>query len=50
MIKQGISSLDSMFPVPGEPAAFEENRPVPHGEIRIAWRRYLHDYASRLFR
>jgi enterochelin esterase-like enzyme len=37
MIKQGISSLDSMFQVPGEEAAFEENQPVPHGEIRMVW-------------
>ena len=37
MIKQGIASVDNMFEVPGEEAAFEDNRPVPHGEIRIAW-------------
>jgi enterochelin esterase family protein len=37
MIKQGVSTLDSMFEVPGEEAAFEANRPVPHGEIHIAW-------------
>ncbi len=36
-IKQGISSLDSLFEVAGERAAFEENRPVPHGNIRIGW-------------
>jgi enterochelin esterase family protein len=39
MIKQGVSSLDSMFEVPGEEAAFEALRDVPHGEIRIAWYR-----------
>ncbi|MBM3834247.1 MAG: esterase [Verrucomicrobia bacterium] len=39
MIKQGISSLDNMFLVPGEEAAFEENQSVPHGEIRLAWYR-----------
>jgi enterochelin esterase family protein len=37
MIKQGIASVDSMFEVPGEEAAFEENQPVPHGEIRMVW-------------
>jgi enterochelin esterase-like enzyme len=37
MIKQGEASLDSMFFVPGAEAAFEDIRPVPHGEIRIAW-------------
>jgi enterochelin esterase family protein len=36
-IKQGISSLESMFFLPGEEAAFQENRPVPHGEIRQVW-------------
>ncbi|HWD99794.1 MAG TPA: alpha/beta hydrolase-fold protein [Bryobacteraceae bacterium] len=37
MIKQGETSLDNMFEVPGEEAAYEDNRPVPHGEIRIDW-------------
>src|SRR5262249_4451243 len=37
LIKQGISSVDSMFQVPGEEAVFEENQPVPHGEIRMVW-------------
>jgi enterochelin esterase family protein len=37
MIKQGIASVDSMFMVPGDEAAFESNQDVPHGEIRIAW-------------
>jgi enterochelin esterase family protein len=36
-IKQGITSLDSMFFLPGKEAAFQEDRPVPHGEIRKAW-------------
>src|ERR1700730_13080329 len=35
MIKQGVATLDNMFELPGEPAAFEANKPVPHGEIRI---------------
>ena len=37
MIKQGITSLDSMFLVPGDEAAFEATKEVPHGEIRAAW-------------
>lgn len=37
MIKQGVTSLDSMFLVPGPEAEFEENKPVPHGEIRKVW-------------
>jgi enterochelin esterase-like enzyme len=36
-IKQGITSLDNMFSVPGPEAAFEENKPVPHGEVRQVW-------------
>ena len=26
-----------MLLVPGEEAAFADNRPVPHGEIRLVW-------------
>jgi enterochelin esterase-like enzyme len=37
MIKQGITSLDSMFFVPGPEAVFEDSQPVPHGEIRQVW-------------
>jgi enterochelin esterase family protein len=37
VIKQGVSSVDNMVMVPGPEAAFLEARPVPHGEIRIAW-------------
>jgi enterochelin esterase-like enzyme len=37
VIKQGISSVDNMVMVPGPEAAFLEAKPVPHGEIRIAW-------------
>jgi para-nitrobenzyl esterase len=37
VIKQGIGSVDNMLMVPGREAAFQEARPVPHGEIRIAW-------------
>ena len=36
-IKQGITSLDNMFFLPGPEAAFEDNQAVPHGEIRQAW-------------
>ncbi len=36
-IKQGIRSLDNMFLVPGEEAAFASNHPVPHGDIRQVW-------------
>ncbi|MGH9661077.1 MAG: esterase [Bryobacteraceae bacterium] len=39
MVKQGIGSLDNMFFLPGEEAAFEDNRMVPHGEIRQVWYR-----------
>src|SRR5207248_6594064 len=37
LIKQGITSLDNLFFVPGPEAAFEENKPVPHGEVRQVW-------------
>jgi enterochelin esterase family protein len=37
MIKQGITSLDNMFFLPGAEAAFEDNQAVPHGEIRKVW-------------
>jgi enterochelin esterase family protein len=36
-IKQGISSLDNMFFLPGAEAAFQDNQPVPHGHIRQVW-------------
>jgi enterochelin esterase-like enzyme len=39
MIKQGLTSLDSMFLVPGDEAEFESTKDVPHGEIRAAWYR-----------
>jgi enterochelin esterase family protein len=38
-IKQGITSLDNMFFLPGEEANFQDNRPVPHGHIRQVWYR-----------
>lgn len=37
MIKQGINSVDNMFFLPGAEASFEDNRIVPHGEIRAVW-------------
>jgi len=39
MVKQGISGLDSMFFVAGDQADFEDNKPVPHGQIRQVWYR-----------
>ena len=36
-IKQGINSVDNMFFLPGAEAAFQDNKPVPHGEIRKVW-------------
>jgi enterochelin esterase-like enzyme len=38
-IKQGITTLDNMFFLTGEEAAFQDNRLVPHGEIRKVWYR-----------
>lgn len=37
MIKQGISSLENVMAVPGAETAFEDNRAVPHGEVREVW-------------
>jgi enterochelin esterase family protein len=39
MTKPGLSSLDSMFLVPGEEAEFEMTRDVPHGDVRAVWYR-----------
>jgi enterochelin esterase-like enzyme len=36
-IKQGVASLDNMVFVPGEAAAFQDAKTVPHGEIRKVW-------------
>ncbi len=36
-IKQGVAGVDSMFFVPGKEAAFQENREVPHGDVRKVW-------------
>lgn len=37
LIKQGVTSLDSMFLLSGPDIAFAENQAVPHGEIREVW-------------
>lgn len=37
LVKQGVGSLDNMFFLPGEEAAFQELKPVPHGQIRQVW-------------
>ena len=37
VIKQGISSLENVMLVPGVETAFEDNRAVPHGEVREVW-------------
>lgn len=39
IVKPGISSVDSMFEVPGDAAAFEANADVPHGDIHQVWYR-----------
>lgn len=36
-IKQGISSIENMLLVPGPETAFQDIRPVPHGELRQVW-------------
>ncbi|SOD80024.1 esterase [Spirosoma fluviale] len=37
IIKQGISSLENIMLVPGAETAFEDNKAVPHGEVREVW-------------
>jgi enterochelin esterase family protein len=37
IIKQGISSLENVFLVPGPETAFEDVTAVPHGEVREVW-------------
>ncbi len=37
VIKQGVSSLENVMLVPGAETAFEDNRAVPHGEVREVW-------------
>ena len=36
-IKQGVTSVDNMFFLPGADAAFQDAKAVPHGEIRKVW-------------
>jgi enterochelin esterase family protein len=36
-IKQGVASLDSMFFLTGPEADFQDNKPVPHGDVRKVW-------------
>lgn len=37
MIKQGVNSVDNMFFLPGDAAAYQDSKAVPHGEIRKVW-------------
>jgi enterochelin esterase family protein len=37
LYKPGISGLDNIAEVPGEGTEFQDNRNVPHGEIRQVW-------------
>ena len=37
LIEPGIDENDSMFEVPGQEATFEDNKPGPHGDIRMVW-------------
>ena len=37
MIKQGVTSVDNMVFVPGDAAAYQDTKAVPHGEIRKVW-------------
>src|SRR3954451_22357581 len=36
-IKQGLASLDNMFFLAGPEADFQDNKPVPHGDVRKVW-------------
>ncbi|MBD2702697.1 esterase [Spirosoma sp. BT702] len=37
VIKQGIASLENVLVVPGSETAFQDNKAVPHGEVREVW-------------
>ncbi|GAB3317265.1 esterase family protein [Larkinella ripae] len=37
VIKQGISSLENVMALPGAETVFQDNRAVPHGELRQVW-------------
>ncbi len=36
-IKQGLGSLDNLFFLPGKEAEFQDNKKVPHGDVRKVW-------------
>ena len=36
-IKQGATTIENMMFVPGDEAAFEDTKPVPHGQLRTEW-------------
>jgi enterochelin esterase family protein len=36
-IKQGVNSIDNMVFLAGAESDFQDNKPVPHGEIRKVW-------------
>lgn len=37
VVKQGVNSLENILAVPGPETAYEDNRAVPHGEVREVW-------------
>ncbi|GAB3987695.1 esterase family protein [Spirosoma daeguense] len=37
VIKQGIASIENVMLLPGSETAFEDNKAVPHGEVREVW-------------
>jgi enterochelin esterase-like enzyme len=37
MVKQGVTGIENIFEVPGKENEFQNNNPVPHGDIRIIW-------------
>jgi len=37
VVKQGITGVDNMVFVAGPEASFQDNNPVPHGQIRQVW-------------
>jgi enterochelin esterase family protein len=37
LVKQGIGSVDNMVFVPGTEADFQDNKKVPHGDVRMVW-------------
>ena len=57
MIKQGNTSVDNMFLLPGNAVAYADRQPVPHGDIRQVWyesstlgtERRMHIYTPPLY-